>query len=85
MRQGSICAPHDRLSSFVGYDSKDGVVLIFLLSVFTLTSKRGGEVAGINFFQSFHSKENNFSLIFFPIRIFLKVPFSHVTYCGDHR
>lgn len=64
-RQGSICAPHDRLSSFVGYDSKDGVVLIFLLAVFTLTSKRGGEVAGIDFFQSFHSKENNFSLNFF--------------------
>lgn len=59
--------PHDRLSSFVGYDSKDGVVLIFLLAVFTLTSKSGGEVAGIDFFfQSFHSKENNFSLHFFP-------------------
>lgn len=55
----------------MGYDSKDGVVLIFLLAIFTLTSERGGKLAGIKIFQSFHSRENNFSLSFFKLEFFL--------------
>lgn len=49
-KQERVCAPQRKLPSpFRGCDFKDGVVLIFLLPIFTLTSERKGKVAGMNF------------------------------------
>lgn len=73
---GTRLCPQRKLPSFKGCDSKDGVVLIFLLPIFTLTNERGGKVAGMNFPVFSKQGKGHFAFFFFFLsRIFLKILF----------